>query len=119
MSNNNGGMNIPPSGNLFNDLVLRIKLVFRLLTDSRISPWLKVLPVGSLLYFLIPDILPGPIDDVAVVLFGINLFIELCPKEIVQEHLDQIQYVIPAQKPGTKPSEKKTPNVVDGEFRDK
>jgi len=75
---------------IFNDLASRIKLIMRLIADPRVSPFLKILPIGSLFYFIIPDIAPGPIDDVAVIWLGTFLFVELCPPHIVQEHMDLI-----------------------------
>jgi hypothetical protein len=119
MSNDKDIKNSPPSGGLLTDLVLRVKLILRLMADPRISPWLKVLPLGSALYFLVPDILPGPIDDVAIVWLGTYLFIEMCPQEIVQEHLEMIQPVVPGTWRETNPDEQNTGPVVDGEIRDK
>ena len=55
--------------------------------DNRVSPLLKLLPIGSALYFIIPDLAIGPMDDVAVVWLGTYLFVELCPPEIVEEHM--------------------------------
>jgi uncharacterized membrane protein YkvA (DUF1232 family) len=77
------------------DVVRHFKLVWRLLTDKRISPWLKaVIPALALGYVLLPwdlvtDFIPvlGQLDDLAVVVLGMQLFIELCPKGIVREHL--------------------------------
>lgn len=111
--------NFPPSSGIFNDLVMRVKLIMRLLADTRISPWLKVLPLGSALYLLIPDLAPGPIDDVAIIWFGVYLFVEMCPPEIVQEHLDMIQQNGPVRWQGLKPDEQNADQVVDGEIRDK
>ena len=45
------------------------------------------------------DILPDPIlglgqlDDIAVILLGVKLFIELCPQEIVRQHLRQMSSI--------------------------
>lgn len=77
------------------DIARHLRLVWRLLTDRRISPWLKgLIPALALAYLLLPwdlvaDFLPvlGQLDDLAVLLLGMQLFIELCPKGIVQEHL--------------------------------
>ncbi|HLA99727.1 MAG TPA: hypothetical protein VJL34_14875 [Anaerolineales bacterium] len=71
----------------FQNLSLRIKLVLRLMADRRVSPWLKILPVGSLLYLVIPDPALGPIDDTLIIWLGAYLFVELCPPEVVQEHM--------------------------------
>ena len=86
---------IPPQGGVIRDFVLRVKLILRLLGDRRVSPWLKIIPVAGLAYLvspfdLIPDIvLPviGELDDAAVLWLTNYLFIELCPPEIVAEHV--------------------------------
>jgi hypothetical protein len=78
------------SGSFFQDLSLRLKLILRLLGDSRVSPMLKLLPIGSLVYLVVPDIVPGPIDDAAVIWLATYLFVELCPPNVVQEHLEAL-----------------------------
>ena len=86
---------IPPQGGVIRDFVLRVKLIVRLIGDKRINPWLKVIPVAGLVYLispfdLIPDImLPviGELDDAAILWLTNYLFIEMCPPEIVQEHV--------------------------------
>src|SRR4030067_1877487 len=77
-------------GSFFHGLTLRIKLIMRLIGDGRVNPLLKILPVGSLVYFLVPDIAPGPIDDAAIIWLATYLFVELCPPEVVQEHLEAL-----------------------------
>lgn len=78
----------------FEQLSLRIKLILRLLRDRRVNPLLKILPIGTLFYFLIPDFLPGPIDDGLIMWLGGTLFVELCPPQVVQEHMDELTQVI-------------------------
>ena len=70
----------------FHNLGIQFRLILRLLGDSRINPLLKLLPIGSLIYLVFPDILPGPIDDAAILGIGVYLFLELCPPELVEEH---------------------------------
>lgn len=119
---------IIPGGGVFNDLSARIKLIVRLMGDSRISPWLKLIPVGSLLYFFIPDLAIGPFDDVAIMWLGSYLFVEMCPQDVVQEHMDRLKSeslsrglgeIFPApdqpKDSGSKPNE----DVIDGEFWEK
>ncbi len=92
------GSIIPSQGGMMRDFILRIKLILRLIGDRRVSPWLKILPVGGLLYLispidLIPDIalpLIGELDDAAVLWLTNYLFIELCPSEVVQEHVKKL-----------------------------
>ena len=89
---------IPPQGGMLRDFVLRVKLILRLIGDGRVSPWLKILPIAGLLYLispidLIPDIaLPiiGELDDAAVLWITNYLFIELCPPNVVREHVKAI-----------------------------
>ncbi|MBN1304896.1 MAG: hypothetical protein JXA13_10715 [Anaerolineales bacterium] len=80
---------IPPQGGMWKELVLRIKLIGRLLGDSRVNPLLKILPLAGLIYWIIPlpieNMLPL-IDDAAIVFISSTLFIELCPEDVVREH---------------------------------
>ncbi len=79
---------------VINNLTLRLKLITRLMMDSRINPLLKLLPIGALLYLLIPDAILGPIDDALVIWLGFHFFVELCPQEIVDEHMDALTSTI-------------------------
>ena len=96
MNKDNGKEIVPgdEKGGVFKELTLRIRLIFRLLGDRRVNPLLKLLPLGSLVYFVFPDILPGPVDDAILMWLGGYLFIELCPPEVVQEHMDAMTQVI-------------------------
>jgi uncharacterized membrane protein YkvA (DUF1232 family) len=87
----NRKITLSQNGGFFQDLTLRFKLILRLLGDNRVSPMLKLLPIGSLVYLVMPDLLPGPIDDAAVIGLGLYLFVELCPPEVVQEHLEALK----------------------------
>ncbi len=95
MSENKFRKIVTAKGGVFNDLVTRIKLIVRLMGDTRVNPLLKLLPVGALIYFIIPDLVIGPVDDVVVMWLGGYLFIELCPPEIVKEHMQALNQVIP------------------------
>ena|SRR5215210_7856139 len=87
---------VPPQGGMTRDFVNRLKLIFKLLGDSRVSPLVKLIPVGALAYLVSPiDIIMGipgvaALDDAAILWMGSNLFIELCPPEVVQEHMQAI-----------------------------
>lgn len=87
----NRKITISQNGGFLQDLTLRIKLILRLMGDSRVSPMLKLLPIGSLAYLVIPDIAIGPIDDAAVIWLATYLFVELCPPAVVQEHLEALK----------------------------
>ena len=82
------------------EIIKNAKLAWRLMVDPRVSPWLKAIPPATLLYLLFPiDFLPDPVlglgqlDDIAIILLGVKLFIELCPQEIVRQHLRQMSSI--------------------------
>lgn len=75
--------NVDPG--LIGGLTRQLKLVLRLLGDSRVNTLYKILPIGSLIYFLVPEGFPL-IDDAIVIGVGTVMFIELCPKDVVAEH---------------------------------
>ena len=111
--------------NVFNALADEIRLVIRLMMDGRVNPLLKLLPVATLIYFFIPDLILGPIDDALVLGVGTYLFIELCPPYIVEEHREALRNMVDsdfseverAQGPQDEipiPEDE----VIEGEFRD-
>jgi hypothetical protein len=112
MADNKTGK-IIPGGGFFGELSIRAKLIIRLMRDRRVNFLLKLLPLGALVYMFIPDI-PGPIDDAAMIWLGTYIFVELCPPDIVQEHLNDLRRVIPGKFAET-PS---AADILDGEFVD-
>lgn len=85
-----------PSGGVLRDIVIRLKLILRLMGDRRVNFFLKVLPVASLAYLIWPiDLafaIPGvsALDDIAIVSLANYLFVELCPPNVVQEHMQSL-----------------------------
>jgi uncharacterized membrane protein YkvA (DUF1232 family) len=86
--------NRPASGFGLSGLINQVQLLYRLFQDDRVPTILKVaVPLGVALYFvmpvdLIPDFLPGlgQVDDIAVLLMAMNLFVNLAPQVVVAEH---------------------------------
>jgi uncharacterized membrane protein YkvA (DUF1232 family) len=86
----------------FQDLVLRVKLILKLMGDKRVNFFLKLLPIGALIYLVSPiDLIPGAVlpvigalDDAAVLWLGTTLFVSLCPDDIVQEHTNALHKVV-------------------------
>jgi hypothetical protein len=64
------------------------------MADRRVHPLVKLLPVGAVAYWLIPDLAPGPIDDALLMWLGAYLFVELCPPEVVREHMHALTSII-------------------------
>jgi hypothetical protein len=118
MQKENKPRKIIPStgGGIVYDLTMRIKLIWRLLGDKRVNPLLKLLPIGSLVYLIFPDIAPGPIDDAAILWLGAYLFVELCPPDVVQEHMNALNQVVPGEWYDPKEQEE---DIVEGEYREK
>ena len=82
---------------LIRRLPMYIRLVWALIRDGRVPVQQKLILVGigAYLFFpidLIPDFVPvlGQLDDLAVVLLGLDLFIRSAPPDIVEEHLAKI-----------------------------
>jgi len=116
---------IKPPGGIFNELMIRIKLVIRLMGDSRVNLLYKTLPVASLVYLILPtDLMPFlPVDDALVIWLATYLFVELAPPDVVQEHLDELRRVVPIgwvdvpTPPPDAPSSGED-DIVDAEFKE-
>lgn len=115
MADQSNNMLTPSNPGFFQDILLRIKLIYRLMGDRRVNPFLKLLPVGALLYFIIPDLAIGPLDDAAVLGLASYLFIELCPDAVVQEHMGKMRLNSKPQTEQTKDGDL----VIDAEFEEK
>ena len=89
---------------LFQELVRQAKLIYKLMGDKRVSFFLKLLPIASIVYLVSPvDLVPGlalpvigVLDDAAILWLGTTLFLSLCPDEIVQEHKEAMEKVVNA-----------------------
>ncbi|MBN1266765.1 MAG: hypothetical protein JXA25_14810 [Anaerolineales bacterium] len=99
---NSQNLPVPTRGGGIIDVTTRnLRLIWRLLMDKRVNPFIKILPIGALVYFIAPDLLPlNPIDDAVLLWLGSYLFLELCPQELVEEHRRAID------------------SIVDGEWRE-
>ncbi|MCX6034121.1 MAG: YkvA family protein [Chloroflexi bacterium] len=101
MANKHDIINNQNSG-FFQDLVLRLKLILRLMGDQRVNLLLKLLPIAAAIYVISPvDLIPGAVipfigalDDAVVIWLGTTLFVTLCPDDIVQEHTNALQNVV-------------------------
>jgi uncharacterized membrane protein YkvA (DUF1232 family) len=87
---------VSPQRGITREVVTRVKLILKLMGDRRVNPWVKLIPIGALAYLVSPiDIIMGipgvaALDDAAILWFGSNLFVELCPRDVVQEHLKEL-----------------------------
>ena len=101
-------------GGVFNEITNQFKLVFRLLRDRRVNLFLKLIPFATLVYFVMPDLIIGPIDDLAIIGFGLFIFVELCPQDVVEEHRAALAGTIPGQWRDSEQIDEE--DIVDAEF---
>ena len=104
----------------FTTIADEIRLVLRLMADKRVNPLLKLLPIATVLYFFIPDLIIGPIDDALILGVGTYLFIELCPPYIVEEHRQALRNMVDSNLKDV--DNDQIPiyedDIIEGEFRD-
>ena len=98
------------------DLFNNFRLTWRLLRDQQVPFVAKLVPLGIGAYILSPiDFIPdiwfgvGQLDDLALLLLGVQVFIAVVPKAIVQRHRDAMDGVGP--KPGSSQASKE---IIDG-----
>ena len=99
-------------------VVRTLRLVWRLLIDPRVSFLPKLIPVAAAIYVISPiDLIPdvilglGQLDDIGIVVLAITLFVEFCPRAIVEEHRKAIKATAGL---GATPDE----DVIDGSYRE-
>ena len=97
------------------EIMRQARLVWQLLTDPDVPGWVKIIPPLALVYILSPvDLIPDPVlglgqlDDLAVILIGLKLFIELSPSGVVQRYRDELAGDTPPEPEG---------EVVDASYR--
>ena len=88
-------------------LISSIRLVWKLLTDSRVPFWIRIALPLALIYVISPiDILPdfipimGRVDDIIAIVVGIMILLKLAPKKVVNQH------------------KKDNKTIIDGEYRE-
>jgi hypothetical protein len=101
-------VSVPKDAGLLVNFTRMIRLVMRLIGDSRVNFLLKILPLGALAYMVIPDPIPY-IDDALILGLGTYVFVELCPEDVVEEHRARLWGE----------SEDDPEDVLDASFRDK
>jgi len=105
------------SGGFFSDITNPLKLIIRLMTDRRVNPIIKIIPIATMAYLFIPSLSSGPLDDAAVIGLGLFLFVELCPPEVVEEHRAALAGMISGQ--WRDPEAGEGDEIIEAEFKDK
>ena len=108
---------------ILTDIVRQVRLAWRLMFDPRVPLWVKTIVPASLVYLIspvdfMPDVIPGlgQLDDLAVMIIGVKLFIELCPPEIVRQHMQELlgesNWHVEPNAPASPPA----PSIVDAPY---
>lgn len=95
-------MPIPSKVQKIKDLLFKlpkfVKLLWGLMKDGRVPVHLKALAGAALAYFIapfdiVPDFVPvvGYFDDLTIMFFVMERFFAMCPKDVVEEHMQRIQ----------------------------
>lgn len=103
------------------ELVKQLGLVWKLMFDGRVPATTKLLlPLMAFAYTifpidLIPDLAPvvGQLDDLAVILIAMRLFVMLAPPDVVAEHRGER----PAGNGGATADKAPRGQVIDGSYR--
>ncbi len=116
MSKQNRPMVTTDRVNALAQIMRTLALVWRLLKDSRVPFLPKLIIPAAMAYVISPiDLLPdfilglGQLDDLGIILLSIPLFIEFCPREIVEEHRRTLQ--------ATRGQARSDGEVVEGLYR--
>ncbi len=85
--------------------------------------WVKTIVPASLVYLIspvdfVPDVIPGlgQLDDLAIVVIGVKLFIELCPPEIVREHMQELLGESNWRVEPDEPTSPPAPQIIDAPY---
>jgi len=99
-------------------LLAQARLAVRLLREPRVPALTKAVPVAAGLYLIspldfVPDVLPflGQIDDLALALIALRVFVHLCPEPTVVHHRQAITQGHPCSPMSA------TEDVIDAQWR--
>lgn len=98
MSKNSSSADLQETAGLIGGLFRQARLGWRLLRDSRVPGWIKLIPFAGLVYLLSPiDLIPdwalpglGEVDDLVILVLALKAFVDLSPPGIVREHLEDL-----------------------------
>lgn len=104
------------------ELIDNLQLAWKLVRDSRVSPWLRFgIPAVVGLYLISPiDFLPdgilglGQLDDLAIIWVGLQMLLKLASPKIVDEYRKPSQGAPSTGRADAKPSDA---DVIDASYR--
>jgi uncharacterized membrane protein YkvA (DUF1232 family) len=79
----------------FSDILRDFALTWQLLRDSRVSLLLKLaLTFFVFFYWISPlDLMIGPIDDTAMMILALRVFVQMAPREAVESAMIRLGYL--------------------------
>ncbi len=102
--------------------IRQVQLWWRLLWDQRVPAWAKLIPLIAVLYILFPlDLVVDPIlglgqlDDLAILVVGMEVFVRMSPAWVVEEIWREIQQG--RRRPAADAPRRKGAQTVDGRCR--
>jgi len=122
MSNTSSSSDLRRTAGFLGNLIQQARLAWRLYRDGRVPGWVKLIPVAGLLYLLSPiDLIPdlavlglGELDDIALLMLSLKLFVDLSPSGLVREHLETLS----GKRQGTPPSsDPPTGQTIEAQYR--
>ena len=115
MAQHNRSPDVKRVAGFLGEIFSQLRLVWRLLNDPDVPIWVKLVPPLAILYIISPiDIVPDPVlglgqlDDLAVLLLGLKVFVQMSPRGVVQRHRDELEGRMPPVPEG---------DVVDASYR--
>ena len=109
------------SAGFWAELINSFRLAWRLLLDGRVSFLAKLIPLAVGLYIILPlDVVPdfvlglGQLDDLTLLILGVQVFIAVCPRDIVQRHRDAINGVVDGEWTATQHTSDASKDIIDG-----
>lgn len=87
----------PRDESFFQEWWATLRVAWRLFLDRRVAPAVKFIPLLALVYLLspvdfLPDLVPaaGQLDDVAIILLALRLFVHLAPPDVVARYQAEV-----------------------------
>jgi uncharacterized membrane protein YkvA (DUF1232 family) len=122
MAKSSPSAELQESAGFFEGLIKQARLAWRVLKDNRVPTWVKLIPVAGLIYLVSPiDLIPdmmlpglGELDDIAVLILAVKLFLDMSPPGIVSEHIESL---FGRQEPAAPGSESSSSSYIDASYR--
>ena len=97
MTNQGQKPDVKQAAGFLTEVFHQAELVWKLMRSKEVPTWVKFIPPVAIVYLLSPiDFIPDPmlglgqLDDLAILLLSLKLFVELCPPIVVKRLTDEM-----------------------------